>query len=595
MNIVTIYTAHNATVCYFEDGRCEKVLHEEKFNNCKNYMGFPVQALEYLSGLYDFKGVDLFIFPYSEMLWEAVPNAAKQGKAYGVSNALEDLSRSWLRKIYNGLEYYTGLKDIFFEIRKYIWDKRVTPRVAAAVEAYLFSTYGVPREKIRYYDHHTCHALTPFYFYNLHEAGEDVVLLTMDGAGDKSFSKVFVYDSGKRSYRCVANSRYDASLGLLYSGVTRFLGMKPFEHEYKVMGLAAYVTEEKYFAHILEELRRIVWLDEESLTFRSRFNTDIASQYFKKRFCGERFDNVSAAVQKLLEELVIAWVQAVVRKTGVRTIACSGGVFMNVKMNKKIQELPGLKKVYFMPCSGDESLGVGAACKAYLDAGAPMQSDKSLYKGHAYTEDEVREFLGRSGALQRHTVSRHEDIELKIAELLSEHKVVARFKGACEWGARSLCNRGILGHAGDLATFYEINDAIKMRDFWMPFAPTILEEWADRYIQNWHELKDRVLDSSRYMITAFDATALAASHLRAAIHQKDKTLRPQVVRAETDGCVYKLLKHYERLTGTGGILNTSLNVHGYPLAGTLEQSLFTFENSGLRYMAVENYLLEKGQ
>lgn len=595
MKIVTIYTAHNATVGYFEDGRCVRILHEEKFNNIKNYSGFPVKGLACLSAWCDFDKVDLFVFPYSEMLWQCVPDEGKKEGTYGVSNAFEDLSRSWLRGVYNRFEYYTGVKDIFFNIRKYIWDRKVTPRVKLAVEDYLFKKYGIKREKIRYFDHHTCHALTPFYFYNLQDLKEDVLLLTMDGAGDKSFSKVLVYDCAKKSYQCIAQSRYDASLGLLYSAVTKFLGMKPFEHEYKVMGLAAYVSEEKYYRHMLDALKNIVRLDENNLTFHSRFNTDLASIYLKRHFCGERFDNISAAVQKLLEELVIAWIRAAVQKTGIRTVACSGGVFMNVKMNKKIQELPELKKVYFMPCSGDESLGVGAAGKVFMDSRAAMHSDKSMCKGHAYTTDEVKTFLDKAIAKGAYAIEYVDDIELKIAELLAERKVVARFKGAGEWGARSLCNRGILGNASDLCTFYEVNDAIKMRDFWMPFAPTILEEWADRYIQNWQCMKHKVLDSSRYMITAFDATDLAVHHLRAAIHQKDKTLRPQVVNAETDECLYKLLKHYERLTGMGGILNTSLNLHGYPMVGTLEQALFTFENSGLKYMAMENYLVAKHQ
>jgi carbamoyltransferase len=132
-----------------------------------------------------------------------------------------------------------------------------------------------------------------------------------------------------------------------------------------------------------------------------------------------------------------------------------------------------------------------------------------------------------------------------------------------------------------------------MRDFWMPFAPTILDDWASKYIKDWDMIKDKAFDSTKYMIMTFDSTVVAQEHLRAAMHQKDKTLRPQIVSKEDSPLLYKLLKYYEELTGMGGCLNTSLNIHGYPLVGTLEQAIFTFENSGLEYLTLENFLLHK--
>jgi carbamoyltransferase len=133
-----------------------------------------------------------------------------------------------------------------------------------------------------------------------------------------------------------------------------------------------------------------------------------------------------------------------------------------------------------------------------------------------------------------------------------------------------------------------------MRDFWMPFAPTILEEWGGRYIKDWMMVMEKALSSTKYMILAFDSTELGQKHLRAAIHQKDKTLRPQIVEKKDSPDLYKLLKYYEDITGMGGLLNTSFNLHGYPLVGTLDQALFTFENSGLEYMTLESFLVKKG-
>lgn len=106
---------------------------------------------------------------------------------------------------------------------------------------------------------------------------------------------------------------------------------------------------------------------------------------------------------------------------------------------------------------------------------------------------------------------------------------------------------------------------IKMRDFWMPFAPTMLEEMAAIYLKDWDAFASRVKESSYFMINAFDSTPIAQEHLRAAIHQKDKTLRPQLVNTESNAWMYKMLQEYKTLTGMGGVMNTSLNIHGYPL------------------------------
>jgi len=587
MKVVSLDPGHNTTVCYFEDGECKKVIQEEKFSNLKNHTGFPFEGLRYLSKLYDFRAVDYFIFSSVAAMWLSVPDK-KSGTTYAQGNFIEDLSRSWIRKY---LEYKIHPKKLLFHLRNFLLYQKITPQARREFSKYFHETYGVGEEKLKYFDHHTCHALSPLYFYNLENRKEDILLITMDGAGDNSFSKVFIYHHKNRSYEEIANSRHDASLGLLYSETTKFLGMKPNEHEYKVMGLAAYVTDFKYYRHIYEKLKTLIWFDKKTLTFDSKFNMYVSVHFLKDNFQCERFDNISAALQRLIEELVIELVKAAIAKTGIRTIAVSGGVFMNVKLNQKIQGLPEVKKIYFMPSSGDESTVIGAAYKLYLDKKLKTHSDESMYKGFAYSNEDVLNFLQKNK--NKYIFRYYKNVELEIAKLLAKHRVVARFKGAGEWGARSLCNRCILGNASDLSAYYEINDAIKMRDFWMPFAPTIMEDWAGRYIRNWSVLKNKVFESSKYMITAFDTTPLAEKHLRAAIHQKDKTIRPQILSLSDNPEMYKLLKHYEKFTGMGGLLNTSLNLHGFPLVGTLEQALFTFDNSKLTYIAIENYLVTK--
>lgn len=592
MNIVAIYPQHNSTAALFVGGKCQRMLQEEKFSNIKNHTGFPTRALKALSEEFSFEKVDAFVFPSEELFDLCVPNEAEPMATGRSTSGWEATSQGPARGIYNWLEYHTGWKDFFFNIRDFILHKLVSPRSRTNTLAWLERHYGICPEKVSFLNHHLCHCMSPFMFYGLGELGRDLLLFSMDGAGDNQFAKIMVYRHATGTFEQIAASRFDSSIGLLYCEVTSFLGMRPTEHEYKVMGLAAYVSDFNDYRLLYEKLREIFTFSSETLEFGSQFNTNLSRYYLLKHARFSRFDHLAAAVQKVTEDLTMEWISAAVRKTGLATIACSGGVFLNVKMNQKIQEMDCLERVYFMPSCGDESNVLGAACEQMVRKKIRPPPMRTMFLGQCYTNADVEKFLqGRIGG--EFEVIRHESIEREIARLLSEFKIVARFRGGCEWGARSLCNRGILGNASDLKTFYEVNDAIKMRDFWMPFAPTIQEEWAERYLRDWTRLKEKVLESSRYMITAFHSTPLAQQDLRAAIHQKDKTLRPQVVNAEANPELHALLKHYESFTGFGGIMNTSFNLHGYPMVGTLDQAWFTFTKSGLKYLALENFMIRK--
>jgi len=591
--VLVIYPGHNATVGLFEEGKLPVVLQEEKLTNIKNYIGIPNNSIKYFSSKLgqDFHKIESFPNPMKNMLFLFVPDK---------KDLIEEASRSKLRSIWNYFEYKGGswcplIKNSMLGIRNFILNRIISPKCRKEFEGFLNRKFFIPSSKIKYLDHHTCHCFSPVSFYNLKEKKDKYLLISMDGAGDMSFAKIFIYDStkGKDEYSLVSSSGFEASLGLLYSEVTKFLGMKPNEHEYKVMGLAAFVSDPKYYSLAYDRLKELVWLDKESLTFKSKINLNIAHGYLKEKLSGIRFDNISVAVQKLVENYVCEWIDAAVKKTGIKKIACSGGVFMNVKMNKIIAENNNIDQAYFMPSAGDESTIFGAYYLQAMENNTTSHLPTSMYLGLEHSNQEVEKFLKDKGYFQKYKVDVVDNMEEKLANLLASGQIVARFKGKGEFGARALGHRSILGNPSDIRTFYKVNDMIKMRDFWMPFAPTILQEWAPKYIKNWDSLKSRVLDSSRFMIIAFDSTPLAVDHLLAAIHPKDKTLRPQILNEEMDRDYYRLLKYFEKLTGMGGLLNTSLNLHGYPLVGTLEQAVFTFDNSGLEYIAIENFLISK--
>ncbi len=586
---------HNSTVGMFENGKCIEYHHEERFTNIKNYYGFPTKTLDYLSKKYDFNKIEAVAIPSTIFTWF---DPSTKNKNINSTDPFTSISQSFMRPILDSIEYflsyYLNLKDLFFFMyRRIVLENFTSPKAKQNLKNILKKSYNINPSKIYFYDHHTCHARSVANFYNLYNSKEKTLIFSLDGAGDNYCAKIFILNPKNKKLKLISKTRFDASIGLLYSQVTKFLGMKPSEHEYKVMGLAAYNTDPKYYLHIYQKLKKIIWLNKKTLSFESKINTNISEIYFKKNLIGERFDNIASALQLLTQELILSWIKLAIKKTGISQIACTGGVFMNVKANQLIPTIPSVKKVYFMPSSGDESLCYGATTSYYLSNNINTKSDKSMFKGMSYTSWQIENYLKKQKYFSKYKITKCKNIELTIAKLLANFIIIARFTGSAEWGARSLCNRAILANSSDLSSFYKVNDTIKMRDFWMPFAPTILEEWANKYIKNWKNLKYKILDSSRYMITAFDTTALAQTHLRAAMHQKDKTIRPQIVSKIDNPKLYKLLKYYQKLTRMGGILNTSFNLHGYPLATTLDQAMFTFENSDLKYLAFENFLIQK--
>ncbi len=583
MLLLALQLGHNATVALFdcEQRKFLEVVSQEKFDNIKNSSNFPRKAILYLLEKYNIKPSDisyvlnagLYIFP--NMFCDYLHT----------DQVFEEKSiKERIRNVYRYMEYKTRIPifDIINKHRILQFSRIGLSQLIITMKNLGFQDID---KKLYMVEHHTCHTYSPIALYG--DNDDEWLIFTMDGAGDDLCSTVSIYRN--QALQKIASTHLKHSLGYIYSLTTKFLGMKPLEHEYKVMGLASY-CKPRYIERTYERIfKDIIWLNED-LTFSAKFPLYRFEYYLREKAVGERFDNLAGALQYLTENLLINWIKKAIEKTGIRKIMTSGGVFMNVKANQRILELPEVEKIFFMPSCGDESNVFGAVAYFVKNVlGKTMKGNLSLYLGMEYTNEEISRFITENKLNEKYRVSYLENIEDELARLLAEFKVVARFAGRAEWGARSLGNRAILANPSDMESFYNVNDQIKARDFWMPFAPTILDTYASRYLKNYNP--DKYFP--HHMIVTYDTTEEFQKKCRAAMHQGDRTARPQVLTKEMNPRYYRLIKRFFELTGIGALLNTSLNLHGFPLVGTLEQALFTFENSGLRYLALENFLLEK--
>jgi carbamoyltransferase len=373
--------------------------------------------------------------------------------------------------------------------------------------------------------------------------------------------------------------------------MTLLLGMKPNEHEFKVMGLAPY-GKAKHAQKALDVFKSTLYV--EGIEFKWRVKPTDSYFWFKEQLEGVRFDNIAFALQTWVEELLMEWVQNAVNKFGIHKVVIAGGVAMNIKAMGKIANLPGVTDLFIGGSASDESMAISAGiCLAEdLTRKAGYQWDSSnvaslphLYLGPSSTaKQEATLILGLDQSIYQ--VSRSPTPK-QIAELLRDGKILARCAGRMEFGQRSLGNRSILADPSDLRVKDKINAAIKSRDFWMPFAPVMMDKYVHRYILNPKKLE------SPHMTIGFETTAEGFDAMIAACHPADRTARAQILHHDANPELYAILEAFETITGRGALLNTSFNLHGHPIVNTVSEALFVFENSGLDGLILNDYLISK--
>ncbi|MFN0148423.1 MAG: carbamoyltransferase [Dehalococcoidia bacterium] len=430
-------------------------------------------------------------------------------------------------------------------------------------------------------DHHASHAWSAYAFSGMDEA----LVIVMDGRGAREATTLY-HGRGARLQR-VKSYAYPNSLGAFYEAFTDLLGFERNNDEWKVMGLAAYGEP----AYDLSDVLRVTpdgyrldshlicggtWGDMARMT--ARFGPRRSPEV---RITADD-QNLAASVQKALEDAVFAVVREGVRLTGCRNLCIAGGVAMNSKANGRLLASGLVDNLFVQPAATDDGAALGAAVAAHQVIGAPVPRYQMLdaYLGPEFTDDEIGAVIATYKLPGAHVA----DVETMAAQLIADGHIVGWFQGRMEFGPRALGNRSILADPRRAEMKDRVNESVKFREGWRPFAPSCTVEAAGEYFDG---CKD-----APYMIVTFDVLPAQRAVIPAVTHA-DNTARVQTVSAAANPRYWKLIHEFARLTGVPVVMNTSFNLRGEPIVCSPKDAIRTFFSSGLDFLVMGNHVIAK--
>ena len=441
--------------------------------------------------------------------------------------------------------------------------------------------------KFHWLSHYATHNAAAFFC----SPYDDALILSIDAKGERDSCCAAIGEGNQ--IRVLETVPYPHSWGMFYMEVTKYLGFKPCNDEYKVMGLASF-GKPTY----LDQFRQIVhtqpdgsfrfdlsWLDP---TFTG---PDMLSQKFIQAFgparvpnsaIESRHEDIAASLQVVLEETVLAYLKALRARTGKKNLCFSGGVALNCVLNGKILESGLFDGIFIPPNPGDAGCAVGAALhiQHQLNHEPRRYVMDHAFLGSSFSDSEILAALDNAKVDYR----KMDDPAKEVARLIADGKIVAWFQGRMEWGPRALGNRSLLADPTRDEMRDIVNKWVKHREDFRPFAPSVLEEKAPEYFED--------IITSPYMLFITQVRDDKKKAIPAVTHV-DGTARPQTVNEKTNPLYWRVIKEFGNISGVPVVLNTSFNIMGEPIVCTPPQAIRCFYGTGIDALAIGSYLVQK--
>lgn len=621
MNILGISAYyHDSAAALVRDGEIIAAAQEERFSRKKHDARFPANAIRYClkEGNITLLDIDQIVF-YDKPLVK-----------------FERLLETYLSYAPQGFRSFIAAMPVWLKEKLYL--KTLLKREFSQL-------LGVKRAKLpklMFTEHHQSHAASAFF----PSPFERAAVLCLDGVGEWATTTVWMGEGN--TLNPVWEIDFPHSLGLLYSAFTYYTGFKVNSGEYKLMGLAPY-GEPKYVDRILTHLIDL----KDDGTFRLNmdyFNyttgLTMTNKKFDQVFGGpprqpesqltQREMDIAASIQVVTEEVVLRLARTVQKELNVDSLCMAGGVALNCVANGRILREGPFKEIWIQPAAGDAGGALGAALAVWYQynnqprtvekqtsvntaeveatqgsvavlpkvtsIAAPKDQMRGGYLGPRFSDEEIQVYLDSINA----RYVRLDDTELmpRLAEILDQGNVVGWFQGRMEFGPRALGGRSIIGDPRNPKMQSVMNLKIKYRESFRPFAPSVLAERVSDYFEMesaspYMLLVAPVKKERRITMTlqqqqlfGVDKLKIPRSEIPAITHV-DYSARIQTVHKETNPRYHSLIRHFEKRTGCGVIVNTSFNVRGEPIVGTPEDAYRCFMRTEMDYLVLENFLLTK--
>ncbi len=573
MNLIGYFHGIDPAACLVKDGELVAFCEEERLVRYKHAPNmFPVRAIEYCLKSAGLTLRDIDAFAYG---WDAAAYGdGRMAKFYEKANAVHPPDPGTLA----------------WQKRNVTWFREdvLTTRLRSA----LFKHFGDGHEaKLVFEPHHRSHAAAAFFLSPFEEA----LVVTIDGSGDSHCASVW---RGKGTELELLHAvEIPHSLGWFYAAMTEYLGFEAYDGEYKVMGLAAYGRPNERFREKLAEVVKAgplgfdyvvdpKFIHHGKHTFSERFTDALVEHIGMPPRMGPKpitkeHEDLAYETQLALEEHSIRLIRHFVEETGLKKLCLAGGVALNVKMNSRIHREGLFDDMFIFPIPSDSGTGLGAAIAHSVRATGKRPAPlRHVYLGPRFQDAELELQLSSCGL----EYEKHDDIAEPVADLLTQGNVVAWVQGGLEGGPRALGARSILADPRDIKARDRVNGAIKFREYWRPFCPSMTEEAAPKYLKK--------AAPAPFMILAFDATEQVKVDAPAIVHV-DGTVRVQTVTEDVNPPYYRLLKAFERRTGVPVLLNTSFNIKGEAMISSPRDAIRTFFSTGIDALAIGSYLVKK--
>lgn len=559
---------HHPAAALLKNGEPVAMCEEERFVRIKEAPGrFPLNAIQFC-----LERAGIKIQQLSAIGWNWDPVRATERSRSKRPTVLKGLSR---------LAQY-GLRNTPLRAYASVFTDGLLPeRTVKKLHAELLYWFGIgPEPPVFCFDHHLAHAASTFYASGFDRA----TILTWDGWGDH-LSGLIARGNGQTIEVLEEIPFSRMSIGALNDFVYEFLRTS---EKGNLMGLAPYGQPKGLLDDLVDDEKLSMRIDLllQHAPFPASFLEKAGSPRRPGDALEQRHKDLAADLQRKIESLGLKLCKLAVDAAGERDLCLAGGCALNATLNGKIGRSGLIDRLFVQPEAGDAGGALGAAYLAHIQIGKPLPRTelRHAYWGPSFTTGQIVEQLDIVKV--PYEILPEADIPDHVSRLIEQQKIVGWFQLGSEWGPRALGARSILADPRNSAIRDRVNLAIKYRDWWRPFAPSMLAEEAPEFLEgSFH---------APFMIVTFPVRAKHAAEMEGVTHL-DGTTRPQMVLRDINPLYYDTIQAFGRRTGVPMVLNTSFNLKGEPMVNSPRDALRTFFSSGLDALIMNNVMVRKSR